>query len=442
MDRAWDEALVAAANLLEDHEGHPLLFHEEREDFRLEVGPGGVIEAARTFSSGLSVRGGPAGDREISLADPRPEDSVRLARLIRTGGFPVPGRRPRRVEIVPRLNGEGARIRLEALIAATLRAAGTPRASAAARWVAFEQRIRVARPGRPVVSDIRRGARVLVDARIGGRGGGGSAVVERALPPGPLGGVEELGVEVAARAAVRIGARRAPAGPLAAIFAPGVGGMLIHEIVGHALEADTVRRGASALAAAQGRVAPDGVEIVDDPGRGRSPARYDDEGEEAGLTTIVRRGRVAGLIHDLRSARALGAAPTGHGRRSSFRETVLPRMSCTFLEAGALDPSEVLSGVPKGVYIRRMEAASTDPSSGEAVFRVRDADLVCDGQLDVPLAPFLLLVNTLHALASLERVATDFAFDTCIGSCTRDGQPLVTSVGAPTFRIGLTTVIR
>ena len=117
-------------------------------------------------------------------------------------------------------------------------------------------------------------------------------------------------------------------------------------------------------------------------------------------------------------------------------------MSCTFLKAGTLDASEVLKGIHCGVYIRRMEAASTDPSSGEAVFRVRDADLVCDGQLDAPLAPFLLLVTTLQALASVERVATDLAFDTCIGSCIRDGQPLVTSVGAPTFRIGLTTVIR
>ncbi len=442
MDRAWDEALVAAANLLEGHEGYPFLFHEEREDFRLEVGPGGVIEAARTFSSGLSVRGGPAGDRELSLADPRPEDPVRLAKLIRTGGFPAAGGGTRRAEVVQGRDGGGSRPHLEALIAAALRAAGTPRASAAARWVAFEQRIRVARPGRQVVSDIRRGARVLLEARIGGRGGVGSAVVERALPPGPVGGLEEFGVEVAARAAARIGARRVPAGPLPVVFAPGVGGMLIHEIVGHALEADTVWRGASVLAAAQGRVAPDWVGIVDDPGRGRSPARYDDEGEKARVITLVRRGRVAGLIHDLRSARALGAAPAGHGRRSSFRETVLPRMSCTFLKAGTLDASEVLNGIQRGIYIRRMEAASTDPSSGEAVFRVRDADLVCDGRLDAPLAPFLLLVTTLQALASIERVATDLAFDTCIGSCIRDGQPLVTSVGAPTFRIGLTTVIR
>jgi TldD protein len=116
-------------------------------------------------------------------------------------------------------------------------------------------------------------------------------------------------------------------------------------------------------------------------------------------------------------------------------------MGCTFLAAGNLDPRDVLDGIARGVYVRRMEAASSDTASGQATFRVTDADLIHGGQLDMPLRPFLLAVTTREALRTLDRIATDLTFDTCIGSCIRDGQPLATSVGAPTYGIGRTMVI-
>jgi TldD protein len=115
-------------------------------------------------------------------------------------------------------------------------------------------------------------------------------------------------------------------------------------------------------------------------------------------------------------------------------------MGATFAAAGALSPEEILEGVRKGIYVRRMEAASTDPRRGRAVFRVSDADLIRSGRLEQPLHPHLLHVDGPKTLRNVTGVADDLLFDTCIGSCHRDGQALAISVGAPTICIGVAEV--
>jgi TldD protein len=439
----WDDALLAAAGRMHDGDGHPLLFLEDREDLRLEAGPGGLQEAVHSTLRGLAVRGGHGGRFEAALSDPSPEDVRRVSRAIVGGRLlrPFPGSSGHRGDGEPRIDATAALGHLSQLVMVALRATGRAAASATGRWVAFDQRVKVARPGRGIGSDARSGRRVRLEVRVAARSGVGAAVGESVLRAGPVSGLGELAEQVAERALARAEARRAPSGRLPIAFAPGVGGVLIHELVGHALEADGVGRGASALAAATGLVAPSHVRIVDDPRRGRAAWRMDDEGERARAIALVRGGRVAGLLHDQRSAAAASKQPTGHGRRSSFQEPVRPRMGCTFLAPGGADPSEALEDIGRGVYVRRMEAASGDVACGTAMFRVTDADLIHRGHLDVPLKPFLLAVVTREALSSLDAIASDLEFDTCIGSCMRDGQPLATSVGAPTFKMGLTTVI-
>jgi TldD protein len=230
-------------------------------------------------------------------------------------------------------------------------------------------------------------------------------------------------------------------GQSAVVFASGTSGVLVHEVVGHGLEADTVLRGGSALARLEGASLPKDLFVMDDPRRGRNPWRWDDEGEEAQPTPLVREGRVVGQVSDLYTARASGRTPTGHGRRSSYAEPVRPRMGCTFLATSRLSPDDVIASTRSGVYVRRMESAGTDPGSGVAYFRVTDADRVHEGRIEAPLIPFLVRVALPDALTSLDRIADDLAFDRCIGSCVRDGQPLATSVGGPTCRVGLATII-
>jgi TldD protein len=115
-------------------------------------------------------------------------------------------------------------------------------------------------------------------------------------------------------------------------------------------------------------------------------------------------------------------------------------MGCTFVAPGKREPDELLRGIREGVYVRRMEAGTTDPRTGRAVFRVTDADRILDGKIDAPLRPHLLFIEGSRALAAADHVANDLEFDSCIGSCHRDGRPLSISVGAPTMRIGVVDV--
>jgi len=212
--------------------------------------------------------------------------------------------------------------------------------------------------------------------------------------------------------------------------------VLIHEIVGHALEADRVLEADSWLGQFEEQVAPQGLLIRDDPRRGRAPWRIDDEGAPAKPTALIRDGHVAGCLYDRRTAKAANRPPTGHGRCSSYRDPVQPRMGCTFVAPGKREAGELLGGIRNGVYVRRMEAGTTDPRTGRAVFRVTDADRILDGKIDAPLLPHLLFIEGARVLAAASRIGNDLEFDSCIGSCHRSGRPLPISVGAPTMWIG------
>lgn len=116
-------------------------------------------------------------------------------------------------------------------------------------------------------------------------------------------------------------------------------------------------------------------------------------------------------------------------------------MGCTFLAPGPFPREEVVESTRHGVLVRRMEAASTDPARGLAIFRVSDANRIRDGRVDAPLEPFLLRVRLPEALETLDMIGDDLEFDRCVGTCVRDGQSLATSVGGPTCRIGVATIV-
>jgi TldD protein len=115
-------------------------------------------------------------------------------------------------------------------------------------------------------------------------------------------------------------------------------------------------------------------------------------------------------------------------------------MGCTFIDSGDDDPADVLRSTRRGVFIRRLVAGHTDPFAGRSTFVISDSDRIVDGRLAGPLDAFVLELDGFEAWRSIDRIAHDLAFDTCVGSCVRDGQSLAVSVGAPTIRIGVVRV--
>lgn len=307
------------------------------------------------------------------------------------------------------------------------------------RIVGFHQNIWVTDPHGSIATDTRRGQRLefrVADERYSNAVGVAEHVLDASGSPPPSG----FFWTAFDRAERRRHARSAPAGACAAVFGPGAGGILIHELVGHALEGDGVLARPSWIQDSRLPPAACAFSVIDEPRRGRGSWRVDDEGVPSGRTLLIEGGRVAGVLLDRTSGRARGVESNGHGRRASYLEPVRPRMGCTFLAPGTDDPAGIVTETQSGIYVRRVNAGHTDPIKGRATFVVTDADLIESGCTEVPLDPFVMDVRGLDLWQTMDRVGSDLTFDACIGSCVRDGQPLAVSVGAPTIRIGVITV--
>ncbi len=237
-------------------------------------------------------------------------------------------------------------------------------------------------------------------------------------------------------------ARPAPAGVMPVVLGPGWPGVLLHEAVGHGLEGDFNRKGSSAFAGRIGeRVASRGVTVVDDgtlPER-RGSLNIDDEGNPTQRTVLIEDGILRGYIQDSLNARLMKVAPTGNGRRESFAHLPMPRMTNTYMLAGAHDPEEIIRSVKSGLYASNFRGGQVDITNGKFVFGMAEAYLIENGRITAPVKGATLIGNGPDALTRVTMVGNDMALDLGIGTCGKDGQSVPVGVGQPTLRIeGLT----
>jgi TldD protein len=275
----------------------------------------------------------------------------------------------------------------------------------------------------------------------GSFGGGGRESFE-SLAGGRLSS-GTLAREAVRRAVVLLDAIEAPAGEWPVVIGNGWGGVLLHEAIGHGFEADFVRRGSSNYTGRVGqRVASEICTVIDDGSiRGlRGSYGVDDEGTPSRRTTLVRNGILVGYLHDLLSADALGQAPSGNGRRQSFRTPPLPRQSNIFLEAGSEDPEEILRSVHRGLFARSLGGGQVDIVNGNFVFQVTEGYLIEEGRITAPVIGASLIGTGHDILSKVARVGADFSFDPGVGTCGKDGQRQPVGVGQPTLLVSAMTV--
>jgi TldD protein len=234
----------------------------------------------------------------------------------------------------------------------------------------------------------------------------------------------------------------APAGTMTVVLGPGWPGILLHEAVGHGLEGDFNRKRLSAFSGRIGeQVASPLVTVVDDgtiPGR-RGSLNVDDEGTPTSRTVLIEHGVLRGYLQDRLNARLMKMAPTGNGRRESYRHIVLPRMTNTFMLAGEDDPADILKGVSRGLYAVNFGGGQVDITSGKFVFSASEAYLIEDGRPTRPVKGATLIGNGPDVLTRVSAVGHDLRLDEGVGTCGKDGQSVPVGVGLPTIRIdGLT----
>ncbi|WP_437568054.1 TldD/PmbA family protein [Sorangium sp. So ce542] len=249
--------------------------------------------------------------------------------------------------------------------------------------------------------------------------------------------------EAARQAVAMLDAREAPAGEMNVVLAPGDSGILLHEAVGHGLEADFNRKGTSNYAGRVGKdVASPLCTVVDDATllQSRGTINVDDEGHEPERSTLIENGKLVGYMHDRLSARHYGLTPTGNGRRESFASAPMPRMTNTILLAGPHDPEEIMKTVKRGVFAKKFGGGQVDISNGDFVFSLTESYLIEDGKLTAPLKGVNLIGNGPEVLRRVTMLGHDVATSDGIWTCGKDGQSVPVGVGCPTIKIDRITV--
>ncbi len=257
---------------------------------------------------------------------------------------------------------------------------------------------------------------------------------------------DRLGVmvdEAVDRAMIQFDARRPPAGEMPVILASGASGILLHEAIGHGMEADFNRKGTSIYSDMIGRkVAEPFVTIVDQATipRERGALNYDDEGNAAGRTVLVRDGILKGYLHDRISAKQYGLAPTGSGRRESYRHAPMPRMSCTFMEDGPHTRDEIIEAVDHGIICETYTNGQVQIGAGDYTFYVKNGWLVEKGKVTAPIKDVNIIGNGPESLKRITMVANDARLDTGGWTCGKNGQRVPVSQGIPTVLVSNMTV--
>lgn len=248
--------------------------------------------------------------------------------------------------------------------------------------------------------------------------------------------IEELALKAANRATMMLTARRAPGGRMPVVISSEAGGTMIHEAIGHGLEADLAQQGLSVYSKKIGeQVASPLITVIDDstlPNK-RGSFRFDDEGIPAQRTVLVRNGVLTGYMYDRSTALQGNTKSSGNGRRESYHNRPIPRMTNTFIAPGKFPPENVLKSTPKGIFVKKMGGGQVNTVTGDFVFEVQEGYLIENGTIGESVRGATLTGNGPEILRSIDMVGSDLGFS--IGTCGKDNQGVPVSDGMPTIRI-------
>jgi TldD protein len=254
--------------------------------------------------------------------------------------------------------------------------------------------------------------------------------------------IEQYVNEAVHAALTNLEARPAPAGEMTVVLGSGWPGILLHEAIGHGLEGDFNRKGSSAFSGRIGqRVAAKGVTVLDDGTLAdrRGSLNVDDEGNTTQRNVLIEDGILKGYIQDSMNARLTGVAPTGNGRRESYANVPMPRMTNTYMLGGDKDPQEIVKSIKKGLYAVNFGGGQVDITSGKFVFSASEAYWVENGKILYPVKGATIVGNGPECLKRVSMIGNDMKLDSGVGTCGKEGQSVPVGVGQPTLRIdGLT----
>ena len=255
--------------------------------------------------------------------------------------------------------------------------------------------------------------------------------------------VERLSREAVRRTVDLFDAVKPDAGEMEVVLAAGSSGVLLHEAIGHGMEADFNRKGISIYADKMNKpIAEDFVTIVDDGTNlnVRGSLNVDDEGNDTEKTYLVRDGVLTSYLHDRISSRHYGVEPTGNGRRESFRYAPIPRMRNTYMLPGPHTKEDIIKSVKKGLYAEHFTNGQVYIGAGDFTFYVKSGYLIEDGEITRAVKDVNIIGNGPEVLRNVVMVADDLALSEGGHTCGKDGQGVPVSLGLPTMKVSKITV--
>ncbi len=248
--------------------------------------------------------------------------------------------------------------------------------------------------------------------------------------------IEELSLKATKRALMMLTARRAPGGRMPVVISSEAGGTMIHEAIGHGLEADLAQQGLSVYSKKIGQqVASSFITVIDDSTiqKKRGSFRFDDEGTPSRQNVLVEKGILKNYMYDKLTAMNDGVNSTGNGRRQSYQYRPIPRMTNTFIAPSLTPPEKIINSVDKGLFVKKMGGGQVNTVTGDFVFDVQEGYLIKNGMIGEPVRGATLAGNGPAILKSIDMVGSDLGF--AIGTCGKDSQGVPVSDAIPTIRI-------
>ena len=255
--------------------------------------------------------------------------------------------------------------------------------------------------------------------------------------------VEDLAQEVLEKTAIMFDAVKPKGGEMPVVMAAGSSGILLHEAIGHAFEADFNRKNTSIFSdKLEKQICNKNISVVDDGTIefDRGSINFDDEGIEVQRTYIVKDGILSSYLHDRISADFYGVEPTGNGRRESFRHMPMPRMRSTYMENGDCTQEDIIASVKNGVFADNFTNGQVQIGAGDFTFFVKTGYLIENGKLTQPIKDINIIGNGPKALADITMVANNLKIDQSGGTCGKDGQACPVSMGLPSVLVKQLTV--
>lgn len=255
--------------------------------------------------------------------------------------------------------------------------------------------------------------------------------------------VEKFADEAIRQALVKMQAKPSPAGEMPVVLGNGWTGVLIHEAVGHGLEGDAIRKKSSSFYDRLGEdIAAPNVTVVDDGtiAKRRGSLNVDDEGTSTRRNVLIEKGKLVGFMQDRMNAYLTNMSCTGNGRRESFENLPMPRMTNTFMLGGDCSFDELVSGVEKGIFAKTFSGGQVDTASGKFVFNASESYMIEHGKITYPIKGATLIGDGPSILKKIKMIANDFALDTGVGTCGKNGQWVPVGIGEPSVLISEVTV--